>query len=152
VCVQITIRVKSIIRLNLQVPRPLAQQNRILDDRIPLARPRTPVGIAITIVITEQILAAGFGAGAGLKRDVDACKQVVGDFLREEGLQEAEVCGDFGGGQAAEEVERRFVGVCWHCVGELGPGRVLLPGSFLAEGVGLWLGWDLLFRAVYLNK
>lgn len=101
--VQLPIHIKRLIRRDLHLPDALPRLLGVRERGLELAGPRRPVGVAIAVVVAEEVVAAGGGAALEGEGLVDGGEQVfrqVGD----EGAEGGEVRGCVLGGEAAEEV------------------------------------------------
>lgn len=74
--VQFPVNIKALIGPHLHPPDTLRTHLCILDGRVKLIAPGTPVAVPVTVVVAEQVVAARLFAAADLERLVDRRQQL----------------------------------------------------------------------------
>ena len=108
---QLSIHIDRLPHPHFQLPHPLTRLSPFLfplNRWLELIAPRTPPTIPIAIIVTEQIVPAGFLATAYFKWLIDAGEEFFCKVGRE-GTDAGEVGRCVGGGKTAEKVARRWL-------------------------------------------
>ena len=100
---QFPVYVESLIRLDLHLAHAITRCNAFLNGRLEVVAPRTPVAVAVAVVVAAQEVALRFRAFLDGEGDVDGLEQVF--FERGvQGDDVVDVALDVFGVEAPEEV------------------------------------------------
>jgi hypothetical protein len=102
---QLPVHIKSLIRLDLHLADTITGRDTFFNGRLELVAPRTPVAVAVAVVVAAQEVALRLGAFLHGQRDVDGFEEV----FFERGVERNDVVDialDVLGVQSAEEVAR----------------------------------------------
>jgi hypothetical protein len=103
---QLSVYVKSLVRLDLHLPDPLTGRHTIVNRRFELIAPRTPPTVSVAVVVAAQEVALGLRAFLGGERDIDRFKEVLFE-RRVQADNSFDVLLDVLGIEASEEVAGR---------------------------------------------
>lgn len=84
--IQLSIYIKPFVCSFLKLPHTLTRHGAIVDRRVELIAPRRAVAVAVSVVVTKEIISPGFLASADLEGLIDGRKEVFGQIRNE--------CGD----------------------------------------------------------
>ena len=76
-CLQLSVHIKRLVRLDLHLPYAVAWQHALLNGRLELIAPWTPPAVAVAVVVAAQEVALGLRALLCSKRDIDGFEQVL---------------------------------------------------------------------------
>jgi hypothetical protein len=73
---QLSVYIKSLIRLDLHLTDPVARRHTLFNCRLELVAPWTPPAVAVAVVVAAQEVALCFGASLHGKRYIDGFEEV----------------------------------------------------------------------------